>query len=879
MDDASETAGEFIGVYRLRGELGRGGMGEVFLAHDDRLDRPVAIKRIRRRRETSEVDRERFRREARAAAKLNHPAITQVYDVVLDETGDSIVMEYVPGRTVATLLAEGDLDAQSASDVAVQVARGLAEAHSNGFVHRDLKAENVMVTPAGQAKILDFGLAKPVAADETQPTLTESGAVVGTFSTLSPEQAAGGTVDARSDLFSFGVLLYEMFTGRSPFRRQNRILSLQSVLADRPPPPRALRPELPAALSDLIEELLAKDPERRPASAAEVESRLRESSSDLVGLGAPPAAGAEQATVLSDAATRSEAAAPVLPVTPAASERRSKRWPLMAAVAVLAVLATLFVVRAVFDPGETQPLRVRVLEPRIQNEPSELVGFGVLQAALGTMASLEGVNPLAPSAESGFEPTEADWEAPPDEELKTEIVCDPTTCLASFQRLGDGGEILDAIGNQYLPIRPEDGLVRAQVVRTALLRVYRERRPRASAPQRQPEPEDYQAYLEIKLRADSGKALGNPEAGQLEALIRRSPELIEAYLLAAEVARSLEDLERARRLVTQAARIDSEDPRLLFVRARLEIESGRLEAAAEAVDELERAAPGDLRAWKSRAELHFARNDHRQAIDAYREIVARWPTWRNTVRLTDYEMTDRRTTADARRRLEELLEANPDYDAARIRLAVLATLSGQLKKAEELYEELYERLPEGSLGYFAIHNLGWVHFLVGDQSEAEDSYRQALELAPGDPVVRFNLALVRDAGGHRTEARALFEELLAALVTDDTETARPCPDEAQCRMILAQCLARTGRLEDAKELTEDVLQRHPKDAQALYQAAQVYVLAGEPSSARHYVRRALEKLLDPVWFEIPSFDPLRSDPEFQELLADYVNRRALPEGS
>ncbi len=187
--------GDRIGPYRVERRLGMGGMGEVVLAYDERLDRRVAIKRIRRISEASASDRARFRREARSAAGLSHPAIVQVHDILRDGDSDAIVMEWVDGLTLADRLQKGPLPLRETLRLAREVSEGLAEAHCAGLVHRDLKAENVMVTPNGHAKILDFGLAKPVSIQDIDETLTRKGTLLGTVRTMSPEQAGGREAD------------------------------------------------------------------------------------------------------------------------------------------------------------------------------------------------------------------------------------------------------------------------------------------------------------------------------------------------------------------------------------------------------------------------------------------------------------------------------------------------------------------------------------------------------------------------------------------------------------------------------------------------------------------------------------------------------------
>lgn len=265
-----------LGPYRLEKALGRGGMGIVYSAYDQRLDRRVAIKRVL----TGSDDpkrRARLRREARTTAQLTHPSIIQVFDLIEDLDGDWIVMELVAGTPLSTLLANGALDIDSALSYGRQIADGLAAAHRLGIVHRDLKTENVMVLPDGRVKILDFGIAKRLdfAADGTnEQTLSRTGEVIGTSRAMAPEQARGLEVGPRSDLFSFGVLLYEATTGVSPFRAESPVETLTRVVTHRPKPMDQLRADVPREFADLVERLLRKASELRPASAEWVANEL-----------------------------------------------------------------------------------------------------------------------------------------------------------------------------------------------------------------------------------------------------------------------------------------------------------------------------------------------------------------------------------------------------------------------------------------------------------------------------------------------------------------------------------------------------------------------------------------------------------------------------
>lgn len=256
-----------IGNYRLEDQIGMGGMGEVYRAWDEDLERPVAVKLIRQDREPNLKGQRRFRREALTVARLRHRAIVQIHQRLDWDGGDAIVMELIEGQTLGERLRQGSLDLGDARRILTDVAAGLAYAHGENVVHRDLKSDNVMVTPEGHAKILDFGLARSL-RPETTGSLP--GHVVGTLHCMSPEQASGLPVDHRSDLFSLGVLSYEALTGRTPFKGENAAETLARVCRYHPTPVRELRPEVDEALGELVQKLLEKDPERRPPNAAAV---------------------------------------------------------------------------------------------------------------------------------------------------------------------------------------------------------------------------------------------------------------------------------------------------------------------------------------------------------------------------------------------------------------------------------------------------------------------------------------------------------------------------------------------------------------------------------------------------------------------------------
>lgn len=278
-------AGETLGHFEIADKLGEGGMGVVYRARDTRLGRTVAIKLLRPEA-VSDPDRtRRFLQEAKAASALTHPHIVTVHELGEDpKHGTWIAMELVDGESLRQRLERGRLPIGEALRVALEIARGLGAAHESGIVHRDVKPGNVMITKSGLVKVLDFGLAKLVgpergAADSVSPTLsspaaTRLGVLLGTPAYMSPEQAEGRAVDARSDVFSLGAVLYEMLTGRRPFDGASELSLLSSILRDTPPRVRGLRPEVDPRLESLVDRCLAKDPASRPASARELVPEL-----------------------------------------------------------------------------------------------------------------------------------------------------------------------------------------------------------------------------------------------------------------------------------------------------------------------------------------------------------------------------------------------------------------------------------------------------------------------------------------------------------------------------------------------------------------------------------------------------------------------------
>jgi predicted Ser/Thr protein kinase len=280
--------GNRLGPFMLLEKLGEGGMGVVYKAHDTRLERLVAIKVLPDSRVADPDRRARFMQEARAASALNHPNIVTIYDIAEEDGRHYIVMEFVDGRPLQQIIPRKGMRIAEALRIAAQIADALTAAHAAGIVHRDLKPGNIMVDTQGRAKVLDFGLAKltppspsATAADETRTLVmegprTEAGAILGSAPYMSPEQAEGHPMDARSDIFSFGAVLYEMATGRRAFQGESRASTLAAVVERDPQPPSEIAPDVPAELERIISRCLRKEVARRSQHMSDVKLALEE---------------------------------------------------------------------------------------------------------------------------------------------------------------------------------------------------------------------------------------------------------------------------------------------------------------------------------------------------------------------------------------------------------------------------------------------------------------------------------------------------------------------------------------------------------------------------------------------------------------------------
>ncbi len=540
--DLSSPA-ERIGPYRVLERLGAGGMGEVLLAYDERLDRRVAIKRIHPDFGTKPERRERFRREARMAARLSHPAIVQVHDILQENGADYIVMEYVEGTNLHEMTGQGPLKVRQALELARELADGLDAAHRQGIVHRDLKTENVLVTPSGRPKITDFGIAKRLLLEDQEESLTRDHTVLGTCRVMSPEQARGEPVDHRTDLFALGVLLYEVLTGESPFTAENNLATLTRVIHHRQKPVRELNPAVPEGLSNLVDHLLEKDPLLRPRSAGQVRREL-----DRLALTTTEATGTETALELPSSSASGVEVGPLqrskearsLPDSALTASGLRLRRALWLVVLVVLVGLGVWAYRALRPPQP--PLYVAVLAPEIGtgagNEEIELLASGVRVALLQALTSLKGMSPKAfdeIDAVSGS-PVQVAKAVSADEVITSRLDCRAEACRVTLGRLhGGDGSVAWA---DSIEVPTDDFALVAGAVTRKLRQGYADFSLRDGVPDLDVDSGDLKTFLQLRRRYDSRQDVDlEPIQKQIAELRGRSPRFTEVYLLEAEVAR------------------------------------------------------------------------------------------------------------------------------------------------------------------------------------------------------------------------------------------------------------------------------------------------------------------------------------------------------
>jgi serine/threonine protein kinase/tetratricopeptide (TPR) repeat protein len=864
--------GTIVGRYEIRSKIGAGGMGEVYRAEDRVLLRAVAIKFINIQRYSSAEAGERFLREARAASAINHPNIVTIHEINETDEHAFIVMEYVEGRSLRERIREHSLDAAAMLDAATQVADALMEAHRRGILHRDIKPENVLINERGQAKLLDFGLARalelePTPVDEQAPTqaivesLTGAGSIVGTVPYMSPEQLRKEPLDNRSDIFSFGIMLHEMLTGTHPFWAGNAFEIAALILGREAVKVAPLETGLPPDAARLLERLLEKDRRRRCASFAEVKRELEGVRRQLA---EPDLAKALAATQSMKAPStkrkpragrkppRSAKSAPAGQAKQgedfSAPHEQPSRSPALTQQ-YAAMHGSALSAQSLFRAA---PKTILVLPLEAVGSPEEgsFIGIGLASLITTDLAKIEGLSVLSKAAGAGRANQTGQGARELARELGANLLLEGEVMRARVSiritaRLIDveSGHVI--WGNQY---RGEESdlfniqdAVCESVAEALKVNISDEVRVRMAQP-----PtfnlDAFELYSQGRASLERRDVTGNIDfAIQLfEEALKLDPRfalaqagLGEAFWMKYEATGENVWVSRALAASDHALVLD---PHQAQVRVSLGIVyhgTGKIQSAVEEFERAIELQPLNDNAYRWLGRCYMQLDETDKAKECFKKAVGIRPGyWDNHNWLGTYYYTCGRYQKAAEQ-YRRVITIQPDNYQGYNNLGGMYYLLGRFEDAATMHKRAMEIQPAA----IAYANLGTDYFYLGRYEEAIEAYNSAIELDPSSDLLYRNLGDAYLHIGRERDAEAQFEHAIALL----HEHLLVKPNDPELIQRLAICHAKLHREQEALACVERAATIKPHNTALMYQKAVVYALIGHTDKALEFLRLALER--------------------------------------
>ena len=856
----TELVGRNLGRYEVIDRLGGGGMGEVYRARDTQLGRDVAVKVLPDSATDRPKRRERFEREAMAVAQLSHPNVLEIYDFGIDDGQVYAVTELLEGKDLYFHLRKGPLPLRRALEIAVDIAEGLGAAHAKGVIHRDIKPSNIFITSSGTAKVLDFGLARMAEPptltrpEQDAATLTGEGAVVGTVGYMSPEQVRGDPVDARTDIFSFGCVLYEMFTGVKPFRRDSTLATLHAIVNDDPQPPSSLNPDLPTAVDHIVERCLAKDRDERFESARDIAFALRALSGSRSSIGPLRAyrlrrarrhlaAAAVGAALVAAVVLAWQLAPQWLPTTPPLPEQKH-----------LAVMQF----DSATDDGPDRWLALGLGEVLARNlsfvEEQQRGGLWIQQGSPVRTYPSDKLDRL--------KPTRAVTIA-----IEGEVEHDGSVLRARLELVDPGtGRVLRTLEVDSglanlgaLQLRPIEAV--ASELGIGLADVTRDRITAGST--------NITEAMTSYLQGLGSMAVDPPDLEQtitqLERATRADPLFGPAWTALARARLAASDggdasLEGAIDAARRAVAAGNDPGEAEATLSALLDRDGRFEEALAQLEKAVRVRPdsGELYLQLGTMYRRAGRND--DAERAYQRSIFLRPTYGVTYHyLADLYRAEGRYEASATAwgRMAELL---PEHPTSFSNLGVAYHRLGRIDEAIAMFEKSLELQPEGNST--AVANLGTLYFEDARYTDAIEMFEQAAELRPDDYLRWGYLAHACRWGGEPERTAEAFGraiELAEPMVAES-------PDDPALLAQLAGYYVEVGRRDEGLALMERAAGHEITDPNVMVLFAETWEDLDERDRALEWIGRAFDAGVLPHRIEShPAMRDLIADPTYAEI--------------